>query len=552
MSGPWEQYQAPSTDGPWSKYATPEPAKPTGEISRTERVLRGVKDPLDGAAQLFEKMMPQGFNDANRSVNNWLAEKTGLLSKMPESGVDGLIKQQEADYQAKRTAAGESGFDGYRTIGNIVSPANLAIASKLPVAASLVGKVATGVAGGGISGALNPVMGDEFWGEKAKQVGLGAAFGGATPLLTSGAARMISPNASVSPSNALLKAEGIKPTIGQTLGGWANKAEERMQSLPIMGDAIAAARNRSSADLNRAAFNRSLAPINQKLPMDVKLGGDAVEYTRKVLGDKYDDLLPRMVVQKDQAYSQSLSGLKQMVNNGAISTGAPKQFNRFLANEVEPLFQGQQAMTGETFKRLQSKVTEQIQRTQASTNADERLLGDAYKELGDQLNQLSVRSNPSLGKELAAINTGWANFKRVQKAAGYLGTDEGVFSAANLQGAVRAADRSKDKARFAEGNALMQDLSGAGKSVLTNKVPDSGTAGRVMLGVGGLASGAINPLIPAGLIGGAAMYTPQMQALMRAAVSSRPQGAKAIADSFQKAAPLLIPGGAQVGLGLLN
>jgi hypothetical protein len=163
-----------------------------------------------------------------------------------------------------------------------------------------------------------------------------------------------------------------------------------------------------------------------------------------------------------------------------------------------------------------------------------------------------VRSNPALGKELQAINTGWANFKRVQKAAGYLGTDEGVFSAANLQGAVRAADRSKDKARFAEGNALMQDLSGAGKSVLTNKVPDSGTAGRLMLGVGGLASGAVNPLIPAGLLGGAAMYTPQMQALLRAAVSSRPQGAKAVADSFQKAAPLLIPGGAQMGLGLLN
>ena len=549
MANAFDKFDAPSGNA-FDKFDAPSKAE---AATRTDKVLRGVRDPFDGAAQLFEKVMPQGFNDANRNVNNWLADKLpSVFAKMPETGVSGLIQQQEADYQSKRAAGGESGFDGYRTIGNVVSPANLAVASKLPVAASLAGKFGTGVAGGALSGALNPVVGDDFWGEKGKQVGIGAAFGGATPLLTAGAARIISPNASMNPANALLKAEGIKPTIGQTLGGWANKAEERAQSLPIVGDAIAAARNRSSEDLNRAAFNRSLAPINQKLPMDVKLGGDAVEYTRKALGGKYDELLPRMVVQKDQAYNQSLTGLKQMVNNGAISTGAPKQFNRFLANEVEPLFQGQQAMTGETFKRLQSKVTEQIQRTQASTNADERLLGDAYKELGDQLNQLSVRSNPALGKELKAINTGYANFKRVQKAAGYLGTDEGVFSAANLQGAVRAADRSKDKARFAEGNALMQDLSGAGKSVLTNKVPDSGTAGRLMLGVGGLASGAVNPLIPAGLLGGAAMYTPQMQNLLRAAASSRPQGAKAVANTFEQYAPLLIPGGAQVGLGLLN
>ena len=56
-------------------------------------------------------MMPEGFNSANRTVNNWIADKTGMLSKMPETGVDGLIKQQEAEYQAKRAAAGESGFD---------------------------------------------------------------------------------------------------------------------------------------------------------------------------------------------------------------------------------------------------------------------------------------------------------------------------------------------------------------------------------------------------------------------------------------------------------
>lgn len=534
-------------------------AAPSGPpVSRTEKVLRGMKDPLDAAAQMFERVMPEGFNTANRNVNNWLAEKTGMFAPMPEpsggkTAVEGLIANQEADYQNRRLASGESGFDGYRTVGNIASPVNLAVASKLPVAASLAGRVGAGAVGGGVSGALSPVQGDgDFWGEKAKQVALGSAFGGAVPAVAGGVSRIVSPNASKNASLDLLTAEGVRPTIGQALGGWANRAEEKAQSIPIVGDAISAARQRSTADLNRSAFNRALEPINQKLPMNVKLGGDAVEYTRKVLGDKYDELLPKLVTQADDDFVTGVNSLKGMVSESALDPKYAKKFDQILQDRVLNKFQGQDAMTGQTLKDTQSYLTNEIKRYGASQDPDARLLGDALKEVGSQLNSLVVRSNPNHASELNAINTGWANFKRVQKAAGYLGTDEGVFSAANLQGAVRAADRSKDKARFSEGNALMQDLSGAGKSVLTNKVPDSGTAGRLMLGVGGLASGAVNPLIPAGLLGGAVMYTPQMQNLLRGAVSSRPESAQAIADALRKASPLLAPAGAQMGMGLLN
>ena len=84
------------------------------------------------------------------------------------------------------------------------------------------------------------------------------------------------------------------------------------------------------------------------------------------------------------------------------------------------------------------------------------------------------------------------------------------------------------------------------------KVADSGTAGRLMLGAGGLGAGLVNPAIPAGLLGGAAMYTPQVQSLLRGAVSARPQAAQSVADALRQASPLLVPGGSQVGLGLLN
>lgn len=525
-------------------------AKP---VSRAEKVFRGAKDPIDAAAQLFEKMMPEGFNAANRNVNNWIADKTGLLAKMPAGGVDSLIKQQEREYQAKRAASGESGFDAYRTIGNVVSPVNLAVAAKLPVAASLAGRVGYGVLGGGASGALSPVHGGgAFWDEKANQVAMGAAFGGATPAVAGGIARVISPNASKNAGLDSLTKEGIKPTVGQTLGGWANRMEEKAQSLPLLGDAIAAARSRTGEEFNRAAFNRALGPVGEKLPMNVKLGGDAVEYTRKTLGNAYDDLLPKLTTQADDSFFNGITSLKAMVADGALDPKYAAKFEQILNDRVLNKFQGQSSMTGETLKATQEHLTKEIKRYGQSQDPDARLLGDALKEVGSQLNSLVTRSNPKYADQLKAINTGYANFKRVQKAAASLGSDDGVFTPAQLQNAVKAADFSKDKARFAEGNALMQDLSGAGKTMLSNKVPDSGTAGRMWLGGGALASGAISPAIPAALLGGAAMYTPQAQSLLRGLVSARPESAQAAANALRKTSPFLVPAGAQFGLGLLN
>jgi hypothetical protein len=73
--------------------------------------------------------------------------------------------------------------------------------------------------------------------------------------------------------------------------------------------------------------------------------------------------------------------------------------------------------------------------------------------------------------------------------------------------------------------------------------------------LGGTALGgayAINPAIPASLLGGAAMYTSPMQSLLRGAVSSRPNFAKPTAQSIRDIAPYFIPAGAQFGNGLLD
>ena len=334
------------------------------------------------------------------------------------------------------------------------------------------------------------------------------------------------------------------------LGGAANSVEEKLMSVPLVGDAIASARRGAAADLNRSAFNRALAPIGQRLPANLT-GREAVQHVEDAISAGYNRLLPSLTASADQQFNANLGNLRQMVQTGAMDPRAARSFERILQNDVLAKFGGQQAMTGQTLKRVESDLGQQISRLGASTDADQRLVADALGQVRDELRQLLVRSNPSRAQELLSLNTAWANFKRTQRAAGLLGAEDGVFSPANLQGAVKALDRSKDKARFAEGRALMQDLSESGKSVLGNKVPDSGTAGRVFLG-GGLSL--LDPTLtaPALLGGGALLYTRPVQGLLSGAVSARPQAAQGLARSVRNASPLLVPAGAQLGLGLLN
>jgi hypothetical protein len=77
--------------------------------------------------------------------------------------------------------------------------------------------------------------------------------------------------------------------------------------------------------------------------------------------------------------------------------------------------------------------------------------------------------------------------------------EEGIFTPAQLEAAVRQTDRSARKGAFARGAAPMQELSGTATSVLGSKVPDSGTAARGMTG--------------ALLTGGATYVDPMMGAL---------------------------------------
>jgi hypothetical protein len=119
-----------------------------------------------------------------------------------------------------------------------------------------------------------------------------------------------------------------------------------------------------------------------------------------------------------------------------------------------------------------------------------------------------------------------------------LGAEEGIFSPAQLQSAVKAMDKSKDKGKFAKGEALMQDLSESAKTALGNKVPDSGTPYRALIAALAASGGAGAAGLPAvatalgGLAASPLLYSGPGQQLTATLLARRPAGANALANSL--------------------
>lgn len=513
----------------------------------TSGFMKGLRDPIDGGAQLLTKMLPEGVVSAGNQLNNWLADKTGLVGRLPEGGVDQQVRSAEAAYQEQRKSQGDTGIDWPRIAGNIINPANLALAAKLPQAATFAGRVGVGILGGGATSALNPVGDGDFVSEKAKQIGAGAAAGGAIPAITGGIARAMSPK--VSADVKALIDSGITPTPGQSVGGAFKTIEEKARSIPLLGEMITRAQRAQGDQLGRAVLNRGMNKLGQQKVTGA--GSEGLAQLRQAASSAYDDLLPKMSVNTGEAqFASEIANLKTMA--ASLPQREADQFNAILNREIGGRIAPNGVLSGDNLKAAQAALRDKAVPFSRATDAYQNQLGQALKDADASLRGLIERSNPQYSQQLNAINEAYRVMKTAQRASSSVAAEDGVFTPAQLLQAVKAGDKTKDHRAFAEGTAYLQDLAGPAKRVLASQYPDSGTAGRFLMG--GLLGGAglASPASLVGAAGAAGLYTQPAQQALSLLMNSRPEIAKQLAESIRKTSPMLIPLGGQVGAGLLQ
>lgn len=476
-----------------------------------------------GIAKLSADILDSSPLPMLKAVGLGLNKFTGQSSKTMAADI---AETQKRDAPLMATGGGNVGYFA----------GGAATAPLLPAVSTVKGAAAAG-------GALAATQPAVDWLDRGKNMLVGTLAGGGSQAGVNSLAKIIRPN--TSPEIQALMKEGVTPTPGQILGGSFKRVEDGLTSVPVVGDAIKSGQRRAAADVNTAAINRALSPVGEQLPKGLQ-GREAVDYVGTTLGAKYDKLLPKLTTQADEPFIQQTNLLQDMVQNGNMGEAEAAQFGKILQNQVLGKFQGQGSVTGETIKKMDGELGRLSGNYLRDPSADKRQLGEAIGELQSGLRDLMTRSNPQYASELKQINSGYANFKRIQRAAAGVGAEDGIFSPAQLQAAVKAMDRSKDKGKFASGNALMQDLSDPAKKALGGTVPDSGTPYRMTtaLGASGGAGAFLGLPAALGMLSAPIAYSRPGQAALATLLTQRPDSANRLADLLR-----LTGGGAALGSG---
>lgn len=317
-----------------------------------------------------------------------------------------------------------------------------------------------------------------------------------------------------------LSREGVQLTPGQMLqetpviGGLLRATEDRMAGMPVVGDVIQGARTRGLESANTAAAQRGLTPIGENIPSKTSPGYETVEYVQDRLGQAYGDVLSRVSPTVDAPVQ---AGIAQILADAPAAMGQQRaeQLAEILSSRVmRNVDPATGSISGEEFKRIETVLGQQQRELARALDNDQRALGQALGDIRAVFRDALARQHPAEAPRLQQINTGYANLVRVEDAAGSAGAiaREGVFTPAQLAAAVRRNTGSRSQR--GSGSGLMRDLA-TNMGILPSTVPDSGTAGRGLLGavLGGAVALKPEIAIPT-VIAASAPYTKLGQSLI--------------------------------------
>jgi hypothetical protein len=555
VSDPWAEFTQPAEPpaDPWADFAITAPApQQVAPSTPGSRFRAGLVDYAHGGAQLLANSLPSGVVEGVNNAAGWLnrqpvigpvTQALGITPATPQQ-LNSQVRQREAEQEAAYRAElqqpeGELPTNWARIGGRVVPGVVAALATRNPQ--TLTGAIGQGAVMGAGQGAMEPVAAPEgeYWGEVGRNAGLGGITGGVGGGAGYAVGRLVSGAQNARPGARELHEAGVRMTPGQIMGGALQRTEDRLASVPFVGDQIRDAQRNSVISLNRATANRVLEPLRETVPDSIPVGRSLLSEVDDRISAAYQRVLPRVQsFGPDAQFQQDLIGAGQH----AITPESQRAYVSIMRNGITP--RAGATLDGETWKQIDTQLGFHIREYMGSQDPIHRETARALQHTQLAFRELLERTNPTVATEVRAANSAFARFIRMESAGGGQGAREGVFSGPQLSAAVRQADRTNRHNAFARGDALMQDLGDAAATVLPSTVPNSGTADRMLLAgllnpaagfAGAGAAGMLNPWAAAAGAGAYGAYSgPGSRALQAAILAQRPAGVQAVGRALAR------------------
>ena len=420
-------------------------------------LAQGAKSSLDSAALGIKGLLPQAVQDLGDRIDRSLGSgglTTESTTPKPDS-LAGSIGSVGTDI-GLALVPGNTILKGAGALKNALRATKYAKAA-LPAALALD-------AGGNaaVSAALAP-----------EDRGTAAAFGVGGSVLGATMGRLFGGvmRESVSPQAQKLIDEGVFITPGQAMSGpqagtlarLFRGTEDKITSIPFVGDVVTNAQQRSMRSFNTNRINDALSAVGGK----VKNGGlEGLDEAHEIISNSYDAVLPHIQMDTLGATTAISDALATAKAHPLFDVAHANKLETWIDRRLEPLIASGAPIDGKTFKALDAEMGELARKFRASGIGNEPL-GDAFATLRDEWRQKVIGTTPQARQTLENANRAYAKLLPLEDAGAK--SAQGFFTPKQLADSLRRMGMQPD------------ELAQAGRQVLPNTIPDSGTAGRAAL-----------------------------------------------------------------------
>lgn len=509
----WQAVQAEHTKpaaAPTPSYSPAPDYSPASDMSPLGKMAVGAGAAVDRAGRGIGKLL--GVDTSEGDANAKLYEKY-------HPGGWGTAGEVAGDVAMTALPAGAIGRAGG------------AVGSMFPRASGALANAATQI---GANAGMSAAMAPESRGMAAAAGGAGAGLGMALQRAVGGLVKpMMTDDAKA------LMAKGVQLTPGQSMGDWANRAEQQLTSLPLAGHFIGQGRQRATNEAFKSMAddvvrdlpgllppqastgtavalrqNNALVP-GGALPRAAAAGGAPMPQTGRAAVRAADAGNDTMITMRDaigEVYDNALSTVPHVpldatallqravraTHASAMSEASKEQVLKYVSNNVLDRVPGAapgatQDLSGEAVKAMESGLRKEATAYLYSGDAEHRAIGaallDVHQGLREMLDSALSASHPEAARAMKRADQAWRAFLPLDRASASMGAQSagGVPQPRMLLSALKALDKTQND------NALRRAMARGGSDtpygqlidnmqqqsrVFGNTVADSGTAGR--------------------------------------------------------------------------